>query len=182
MTYREKLELYSQGKLDEKERIEIEKELEKQEALADYLFEHQAPPGMDDFFGETSPFDVSGEDAEIPELKDDTETIAKQINSSIRKAFIKTGVIAAIAAIVLTLFVVFAMPHVVDAFYYDPGKIVGTDEDGNNIEQLELDMSVYSELTIPELGPNITAATGLMKLFFMTLRLLLKKERFSLTL
>ena len=34
MTYREKLELYSQGKLDEQEKIEIEKELEKQRRTA----------------------------------------------------------------------------------------------------------------------------------------------------
>ena len=58
MTYREKLELYSQGKLDEQEKIEIEKELEKQESLTDYLFEHQAPPGMEDIYDGTSPFDV----------------------------------------------------------------------------------------------------------------------------
>ena len=31
MTYRERLELYSQGKLSEQEIIEIEKELEKQD-------------------------------------------------------------------------------------------------------------------------------------------------------
>ena len=37
MTYKEKLELYSQGKLDEQQRTEIEKELEKQEAFTDYL-------------------------------------------------------------------------------------------------------------------------------------------------
>ena len=49
MTYREKLELYSQGKLDEQQKKEIEKELEKQEALTDYLFEQQIPLGADGF-------------------------------------------------------------------------------------------------------------------------------------
>ncbi|MDO4859740.1 MAG: anti sigma factor C-terminal domain-containing protein [Bacillota bacterium] len=160
MTYREKLELYSQGKLDEQQRIEVEKELEKQEALSDYLFEHEMPPGMEDFSDGESPFGVS-EDGEIAETGDNSEAITKQINRSIRKAFIKTGVIAAAVAIVLTLFVVFALPHIVSAFYYDPGKSIGVSNDGSEteIEQLERDMSVYSEMFMPEMGPAITAGT-----------------------
>ena len=157
MTYREKLELYSQGKLDEQQRIEIEKELEKQEALADYLFEHQAPPGMEDLFDGTPAF--GGSEEEPSEVNDDSEAIARQINSSIRKAFIKTGTIAAIAAIALTLLVVFAMPHIVSAFYYNPGKVVETDSDGNEITQLGRDMGVYAEMSLPELGTDITAGT-----------------------
>lgn len=159
MTYREKLELYSQGKLDEQEKIEIEKELEKQESLTDYLFEHQAPPGMEDIYDGTSPFDVSERETGKSEAGEESETIAKQINSSIRKAFIKTGTIAIIIALLLTLFIVFALPHIVSSFYYDPGKVIGTDLDGNEIEQLERDMSVYAELSIPELGPQISIGT-----------------------
>ena len=162
MTYREKLELYSQGKLNEQQKTEIERELEKQEALTDYLFEHQAPPGMDELFDEASPFDAKAESAESTSaavIKDDSEAVAKQINRSIRKAFIKTGVIAVVIALILTLFVVFALPHIVSAFYYDPGKVIGTDENDTKIEQLERDMSVFAELSIPELGPNITVGT-----------------------
>lgn len=165
MTYRELLELYSQGRLDEQQKIEVEKELEKQEALADYLFEHQAPPGMEDFFDGTPAFGANAEDAdgEAPETsREDSEAIAKQINRSIRKAFIKTGVIAVIIGLILTLFVVFALPHIVSAFYYDPGKTsteLGTDDSGMPIEQLERDMSVFAELSIPELGPQITVGT-----------------------
>lgn len=155
MTYREKLELYSQGKLDEQQRIEIEKELEKQEALADYLFEHQAPPGMEDLFDGTSAFGISDEDVEIPEAKDDPDDIAKQINRSIRRAFIKTGAIATIIAFLLTLFIVFALPHIVSAFYYNPDKSIGADANDNIINQMEIDMNVYGEMSFPELGPDI---------------------------
>ena len=164
MTYREKLELYSQGKLDEKQRIEIERELEKQEALADYLFEHDAPPGIDEPFGMTSPFGVEGNPEEETiqagqAIKDDSENIARQINSSIRRAFIKTGTIAAAIAVIITLFVVFALPHIVSGFYYNPSKSIGTDENGTKIEQFEQDMSVYSEMFLPELGPQISVGT-----------------------
>lgn len=164
MTYREKLELYSQGKLDEQQRIEIEQDLEKQEALADYLFEHQAPPGMEDFFGGTSAFGVEEDEESAADqiVKDNSDEITKQINRSIRKAFIKTGVIAAIAAVVLTLFVVFALPHIVSAFYYDPGRTSEEDlgiNGGAPIEQFERDLSVYSELMMPEMGPDITTSS-----------------------
>ena len=156
MTYKEKLELYSQGKLDEQQRTEIEKELEKQEAFTDYLFEHQTPPGMEDFSDGMMPFDEAGTGNTGPDAEDDSEEIAKQINRSIKKAFIKTGVIAAAAAVVITLFVVFALPHIVSAFYYDPGKSIGTDENGNKIDQFERDMSVYAEMFMPEMGPRIS--------------------------
>jgi len=89
MTYRELLELYSQGKLDGQQKIEIERELEKQEALADYLFEHQAPPGMDDLFDETSPFDIKKEDVNgdsTAVLKDDSEAVTKHVDRTISKA------------------------------------------------------------------------------------------------
>ncbi|MBR0457455.1 MAG: anti sigma factor C-terminal domain-containing protein [Firmicutes bacterium] len=162
MTYREKLELYSQGKLDEQQTKEIERELEKQEALADYLFEHQAPPGMDDLFDGTSPFGIDKEQ-EASEVNEETEdesaAIAKQINSSIRRAFIKTGVIATIIAVILTLFIVFALPHIVSAFYYNPSQSIGTDSNGVKVEQFERDMSVYSEMFMPELGPQISVGT-----------------------
>ena len=135
MTYREKLELYSQGKLDEQQKIEIEQDLEKQEALADYLFEHQAPPGMEDLFDEEPAFGAKaagGNDSNAKASITENNLITKQINWSIRKAFIKTGVVAVIIAIAISLFITLALPRIVSAFYYDPGKVVtiGTEEDG----------------------------------------------------
>lgn len=159
MTYREKLELYSQGKLDGKEKIEIEKELEKQEALSEYLFEHQLPPGMDDLFESGSAFDDNTAFGEESSVKDDTEDVAKQINKSIKRAFRKTGIIAIIIAVILTLFIVFALPHIVSAFFYNPGNDIGANDEGTQIEQLEADMSVFAEYHIPELGPSLVAGS-----------------------
>ena len=158
MTYREKLELYSQGKLDKQQTIEIERDLEKQEALSDYLFEHQAPPGMEDLF-EDIPKATGSADDKASGSVDDTDMMTRQINRSIQKAFIKTGAIATIIALILTLFIVFALPHIVSAFYYDPAKDIGVDSNGLKVEQMERDMSVYAELTLPELGPELTVGT-----------------------
>ena len=54
---------------------------------------------------------------------------------------------------------VFALPKIQDAMYYDPNKIVGTEE-GNKTNQLSLDISVYSELFLPENYRDSAAATG----------------------
>ena len=166
MTYREKLELYSQGKLDEQQKIEIEQDLEKQEALADYLFEHQAPPGMEDLFDEEPAFGAKaagGNDSNAKASITENNLITKQINWSIRKAFIKTGVVAVIIAIAISLFITLALPRIVSAFYYDPGKVVtiGTEEDGYTECQFEIDMNALIETSIPELGMIYTDINAL---------------------
>ena len=157
MTYREKLELYSQGKLDEQQKIEIEQDLEKQEALADYLFEHQAPPGMDDLFDEEPAFGAKatgGNDSNAKASITENDLITKQINWSIRKAFIKTGVVAVIIAIAISLFITLALPRIVSAFYYDPGKKIDLGDDDYEY-QLDRDMRALIEMRIPELGGRI---------------------------
>ena len=42
MTYRELLELYKQGKLEENKKHEVESDIERQEAISDYLFDRDA--------------------------------------------------------------------------------------------------------------------------------------------
>ena len=54
------------------------------------------------------------------------------------------------------LFIVFALPHIVSAFYYDPSKSIADD---NQYNQIARDMSVYSELQMPEMGPELTVGT-----------------------
>lgn len=98
MTYREMLELYSQGKLNEQQRTEIEKEIEKQQALTDYLFDHQIPLDMDGVRNGNPAFAAKVSDSE-------GNQIMNQINWSIRKSFIKSGFITVIVAIVLSLFI-----------------------------------------------------------------------------
>ena len=64
MTYREMLELYSQGRLDEQQRTEIERELEKQQAFTDYLFEHQIQIGAEGVQGGNPAFASNASDGE----------------------------------------------------------------------------------------------------------------------
>ena len=52
MTYRELLELYKAGELELEQRKRIEKDIEKQEAISDYLYEQEGIPSLEDVFAE----------------------------------------------------------------------------------------------------------------------------------
>lgn len=148
MTYRELLELYKQGKLEEKKRKEVEEEIEKQEAISDYLFREEGIPGLDELEN-MSAYPESGEE-------DDMEArFVKMVNSSIRRAFLKMG--AAVGAVVLAvvLAVIFILPKAVSVFYYDPGKVVAKTALGDSVNttnQMSRDMAVYTELLVPGYG------------------------------
>lgn len=68
----------------------------------------------------------------------------KTVNRSIRRAFMKMGIVVTMITIMVILFVILVLPRAVDQFYYDPGEIVG--EEGNRIS---LDLAVYTELCMP---------------------------------
>ena len=48
MTYRELITLYKTGKLDEEQKKQIEADIERQEAISEYLFETEEIPGLED--------------------------------------------------------------------------------------------------------------------------------------
>lgn len=102
MTYREMLELYSQGKLNEQQRAEIENEIEKQQALTDYLFDHRLPLDVEGVRNGSPAFASKASDS-------DGKRIMDQIDWSIRKSFIKSGVITVIIAIALSLFIILVL-------------------------------------------------------------------------
>lgn len=141
MTYRELLDLYKEGKLAEAQAEKVKKDIERQEAISDYLLD-------EDELGAGSFDDELGELGEL--AADDTSLeFAKMVNGSIRRAFRKLGVTVFVVTLVAVLFIQFALPNIVDLFYYDPGKLIGEDKKDENYTQMGLDMGVYSELVYP---------------------------------
>ena len=61
MKYRDLLQEYKNGTLDEEKRKEVEADIDKQDAISDFLFENSEVPGLDDI----------ADSGNIPE--DDTE-------------------------------------------------------------------------------------------------------------
>lgn len=144
MKYSELLELYKQGKLKEEESLQVQADIEKHEAISQYLFEEEVPE-----FEEFTISQNNGREEEEVSLQD--VRFAKMIHKSIRKAFIKLGVCVTGIVLVVVLFVWFVLPALVGAFYYNPEKIVkGT------TKQFDLDMAVYTELFVPEQKRELT--------------------------
>lgn len=128
MKYSELLELYKTGKLPEEQAKKVEADIERHVAIGDYLFDDEKIPELSDMF----------EDAE------ESKKVAKIVRDTVREAFIKLGVAVTAVILAIVLFIVFALPKVVDCFYYNPAK-----ELGSFTEALSLDMAVYSELHMP---------------------------------
>ncbi|MBQ7999881.1 MAG: anti sigma factor C-terminal domain-containing protein [Ruminococcus sp.] len=139
MTYKELLELYKSGELDKEQREKVEKEIEKQEAISEYLFEAEGIPEFSDMDIQTdSAFAESGDDKKF----------MKMINKSIRRAFIKLGVAVGVVVLAVVLITVTALPYIVDACYYNPAKVLG-EYNGIETNQMSLDTAVYTELFTP---------------------------------
>lgn len=128
MKYSELLELYKTGKLPEEQAKKVEADIERHVAIGDYLFDDEKIPELSDMFEEA----------------EESKKVAKIVRDTVREAFIKLGVAVTAVVLAIVLFVVFALPKVVDCFYYNPAK-----ELGSFTEALSLDMAVYSELHMP---------------------------------
>lgn len=158
MTYRELLKLYQDGTLDEEKRKKVEADIERQEAIGDYLYEKEEIPGLADLAVEEPSDSANGEKADdgitTGEKKNPDEGEAlfvKNVQKMIRRAFVKMGVAVGAVLFVLVLGVIFVLPKAVDLFFYNPNEIVGKDEETGNIttNRMSLDISVYSELYWP---------------------------------
>lgn len=135
MTYRELLELYKEGKLDENSRREVESEIEKQDAISEYLFEESKIPLLDEL-----------DEAETASETEAHEKFISYVQKSIRRAFVKAGIITGAAVLAVVLLVIFVLPDFVSLFYYSPAKII---EEEYSINQMSLDMAVYSDVFMP---------------------------------
>ena len=169
MTYRELLQLYKQGKLDMEKKKQVEAEIEKQDAISEFLYEEGDIPDFSDLENGEDCFnnlDDKNQKAEWQDSKIDgniekrqgnlqskreddfNEQFMKEIRHSIRKAFIKMGTIVGAVVLIFVLCAVFILPKAVSKFYYDPNEAAGAYE-GMTTIRMSLDLSVYSELYLP---------------------------------
>lgn len=147
MTYRDLLKLYKTGALDEEKRREIEADIEKQDAISEYLFEEDTVPGLEDF--PVNPLATNSLTPDAASSTQDEAAFLKTIRQTIRKTFLKMGIIVGTVVLAVTLFVIFALPHLVSRFYYNPGEVVGAVTEWRNTDRMSLDIAVYTELFVP---------------------------------
>ena len=133
MTYREILKLYKQGKLEESKKKQVEADIEKQDAISEYLYEEGPVPELEDLGdGAEADMDNMSEREEKPQKthtenekkaqEDFNSRFIKEINRSIRRAFIKMGMAVGVTILVIVLCAVFVLPKAVSKLYYDKNE------------------------------------------------------------
>lgn len=134
MTYRELISMYKDGRLDDADRARVAGDIERQEAISEYLFDEEVPELTD--IGGTKETPQASEAA-------DAGDFTAMVRKTIRRAFLKMGIIVGAVLIAVLLLIQFVLPGAVSGMYYQPDKKVG------DINQMTLDMSVYSETFMP---------------------------------
>ena len=143
MTFRELLEKYRAGQASEEERALVEAELEKSEAIADYLAEQ-----VEDELGTAETQAPAGE----------VRHIQKKMNRRLRR----TAAWAACIVLAVLLGVRFVVSPLVASLYYQPNeKGFGTSIEGEpdtECEAIALDLTALYSLTAP--GNTVNSVTA----------------------
>ena len=158
MSYREKLEKYKKNQLPEEEKKKVEDEIEKAEAINEYL----ADKLEEELIEDDEAFQDGYEENTFHEEKDSRmeekeaqfeEYVKKSIHRIFRKISVGTGAVLLVAL----LFVQFGLSPLVSLFYYNPAKQIKvkmeSDGDSESWESSEsqfgIDFGIFSELTMP---------------------------------
>lgn len=136
MKYRELLRLYKTGQISDDIKKEVEREIEKHEAIDEYLCD------KDDIIDEIVSFNEPQLDDNI---KENDKELSIEINKSIKKAFRKMGIIVAVTVLVILLIIETVLPRATNIFWYNPSKNINND----GREKISLDMSIYTDLCMP---------------------------------
>lgn len=148
MKYKELLDLYKSGRLSEEESKKLEAEIEKQEAISEYLYPDEEDEEYDKEISETEYRGFTQKGGKTSAKEDE---FVKLIRKSIRKAFIKMGAVVTAAVLVIILIMITILPKAVDLLYYNPCAAgnYSEPEGGGYGERFGLDLSIYTELTAP---------------------------------
>lgn len=129
-------EKYSNHTASEEEIAWIEEEIEKHELIEEYLSE-----AIDLKLEQLHPREVETKSHNAKTHKDMDSAL---IQKAIRRAFFKMGAVFTAISLILILFIQFGLSPLLENFYYNPSKSLG-----GNMNQITLDMSVFTELLMP---------------------------------
>ncbi len=139
MTFRELLSRYQNGELPNEQKEYVESEIEKHEAISEYLYDDAEIPALTD----SAPSEKN--EKETKQAEDFTKLIRKMI----RRAFIKMGISVGAVVLAAVMAVTFCFPDIVASFYYKPDKTVGYPSYSTKTTKMALDLSVFTELFLP---------------------------------
>lgn len=157
MSYREKLRQYKEGKLPEAERQSVESDIERQDAISEYLMERleaeldkenlgtvkgSSEIGTHDeeeigSHGEkASKADSRGAfaDKDMAEIEESERKFQEYVRKSIHRSFRRMGLGVLAILLAVICFIQFGLSPIIDRIYYNPAKVISADnlaEDGS---------------------------------------------------
>lgn len=142
MNYRELLNRYKKGLANEEEKQLIEDEIEKHEALEEYISES---------------YDVDfcdiPEKPNIEQHDEETTKLKKSVNNKLRKVILTSVLIV----VVLYIGIFYVGSGIVDRLYYDPTAVTQSKIQGYQSPDFYYDMQAYIGLNMP--GYSISSFT-----------------------
>ncbi|QUH20376.1 anti sigma factor C-terminal domain-containing protein [Alkaliphilus sp. B6464] len=135
MKYKELLNLYKEGLVNEEEKHHIEQEIEKYEALEEYL-----SGIIEEEFDEVVRLPRNEKYAE------ETIKLKKSVNKRLRKVIYTS--VAVVIALVVSIFLIIS--PLVDSLYYNPNKITVSKARSD----INFDVHAILELNMPGLSPS----------------------------
>ena len=145
MKYREVIERYKKGLASEEEKLIVEQEIEKYEAIEEYISDR---------------IDTVFDDLSIPLNNEQHEEGTKNLNKSVNRRLRKTAFFSAAVIIALVIGIFFIISPLADSFYYNPAKI----SVGSENRDIDFDVYAFSELNLP--GYSLSSNVGIEKLGF----------------
>ena len=151
MSYREKIKQYQDNQLPQEERAQIEAEIEKVDAITEYLEEK---------------LEAELEMCEIPgdkQRQTPEDAFDQSVQKSVRRSFRNMGLTVGAVLLVVVLFVQFGLSPLMSLFYYNPTKAERVSGEGFEFSytQLEKDWNIYQDLTLPFRGHDYIQAISL---------------------
>ena len=150
MSYKEKIEKYRKNQLSEEERKNVEAEIEKAEAIEEYLADQldEELRLEDNVFQNTE---------NIQEESINEVQFEEYVKKSIHRIFRKMALITGAVLLAVLLFVQFGLSPLVSQFYYNPARQIKVKMEAENDSeswetsesQFGIDFGVLSELTMP---------------------------------
>ncbi len=140
MSFQEIFKRFREGTATEAEQREVREEIAKYEQINDYLCEQLEWEGE----AEGNAACEQGETKERRRGSADEEQareFTRIIQKSIRRAFLKFGMVLTAVFLAILLFFQFGLSPLMDRLYYDPGEMTG-----ETANRLTMDLSVYGEV------------------------------------
>ncbi len=134
MKYKDLLGQYKQGTLNEEDKLLVEKELEKQEALEDYRSEI--------FDEELNEIGVSSQ------VQDHTEETTK-LKRSVNKRLRKVVMLSVLIVVLLYVGIFYGVSSIMDGMYYNPIATQMSEKEETSYADFLFDMDAYISLNLP---------------------------------